>query len=360
MRTSLSLTTENLSRESGAGRVVGCEISAQAKIFDKVKVIDGKVTNPEAYGLPFEPYFFDYMASQLVRDYYNDMEIAHSNGDPYARTFEEILKKNAKCKLLADCPAHDLKESIKEWEDVAGGYPFTNLSNPFLFKLYLKHLEMADIVIAPAELSRKWLSENLKIKRIEVVRHGTDIPEYKPIPSDFIVGYFGRGGPDKGLKYLFSAWEKFQRKGTLRFGGGSGERNEVDEWLGLASGSLIGRVEKEGYVENKFDFFNNIQIYVQPSVTEGFGIPILEAMASGRPVIGSSGAGASELIEDGKSGFVVNPRSPDEIIDKIYYFYDNPSEIVKMGNNARETAKKYSWDIIRDQYQKFYEELLNE
>jgi len=94
------------------------------------------------------------------------------------------------------------------------------------------------------------------------------------------------------------------------------------------------------------------------SITEGFGITPLEAMAYGRPVIVADGAGMSELVTDGQDGFVVPIRDIDAIKNKITYFYDNPDEIKRMGDEARKTAMKYNWDLIKKEYIDIFEELL--
>ena len=77
----------------------------------------------------------------------------------------------------------------------------------------------------------------------------------------------------------------------------------------------------------------------------------LEAMSCGLPVIISDMVGAKDIIEDGKEGFIIPAKNVDAIAEKIQYFYDNPSEIRKMGKNARKKAKEYTW-------KKFAEEVI--
>jgi len=114
-----------------------------------------------------------------------------------------------------------------------------------------------------------------------------------------------------------------------------------------------------GNFNNMSYFYNQCSVGIFPSVTEGFGICILEMMAHARPVIVGMGAGASELVEDGKQGFVVDGRDIDEIQSKIKYFKDNPGEVKRMGLEARKTAEQNTWDIIRKRYVDVYKELIN-
>ena len=112
-----------------------------------------------------------------------------------------------------------------------------------------------------------------------------------------------------------------------------------------------------GRVPNISEVYNACSTAIFPSVTEGFGIGILEAMAHERPVIASKGAGASELIEDGITGFVVPIRDPKAIAEKIDWFKNNRERIPVMGQKARRKARNFTWDKIREQYARIYSPL---
>ena len=89
------------------------------------------------------------------------------------------------------------------------------------------------------------------------------------------------------------------------------------------------------------------QIVVLPSTWESFGYVCLEAMSAGRPVIGSKHGGMAEIIQDYKNGIIINPFLVDTIINAIKYFIDNPSEILRMGEDARQTVlNRYSANVI--------------
>jgi glycosyltransferase involved in cell wall biosynthesis len=104
------------------------------------------------------------------------------------------------------------------------------------------------------------------------------------------------------------------------------------------------------------DFYNQLAVYVQPSVTEAFGIETLEAMAYGIPVICSSGAGSADCIEDGVSGFVVPPRDPKALLEKINLLYENPEIWESMSKAARIRSAKFRWPNIKQTYVDFWRE----
>jgi glycosyltransferase involved in cell wall biosynthesis len=122
----------------------------------------------------------------------------------------------------------------------------------------------------------------------------------------------------------------------------------------------VSRMEYEGTVFN-LEVEGNPS-YAAPFVvhnSEGFGIEVLEAMAHGRPVIVSSGAGAADVVKDAVDGFVVPPRDPDAISAKIDVFRGigpwNPKE---MGAQARIKAEQYSWDKVRQRYVEVWKDVV--
>ena len=82
-------------------------------------------------------------------------------------------------------------------------------------------------------------------------------------------------------------------------------------------------------------------LYVQPSITEGLGRAIIEAMSLCKPVIVTDNGGAQELIEEGKCGFVVPAKSSSAISERIIYCYKNRDLLKVIGKNARERIDNY-------------------
>jgi len=100
-------------------------------------------------------------------------------------------------------------------------------------------------------------------------------------------------------------------------------------------------------------YYAAADVYAGPSLEDAFGMPILEAMACGLPVIASSFAGASEAIDDGANGLILRePQSAEELAAKIGILASDESLRNRLSAAAAETARNYSWDknaaLLRD------------
>ena len=85
-----------------------------------------------------------------------------------------------------------------------------------------------------------------------------------------------------------------------------------------------------------------------------------QAMACGLPVICTTNTGGDEILDDGKSGFVLPIRKVDKLKEKLIYFYENRDMISVMGNNAYEKAThSLSWSNYGDKISEFYNKILS-
>jgi glycosyltransferase involved in cell wall biosynthesis len=97
--------------------------------------------------------------------------------------------------------------------------------------------------------------------------------------------------------------------------------------------------------------YGECDIYIKPSIIEPFGIAILEAMACGKPVIGTKVGGMLDTIKDGETGFLVAPKKPNELADRIKAL-KNEEVRAKLGEKARSwTVENYDWQEIGKKYQ---------
>lgn len=311
---------------------------------------------------PRNPFMYDYYLASIL-DKPDDVRLAHF----YGASFTLCMKRLTKAVKTATVAAHNLEVSLEEWADFKMWKgPPPHLTNDSLFRLVCKGLvEEVDKIICPSRRSADYLRGKLGIdaSRFAVIPHGVDLPQNcnseKP---GFIVFNLGAFGPDKGVKYLANAWNmlRFEIDGELIIAGTEFNKYLFKPYLDVTSAfEERFKFHPLDYIakEVKEIWYNAASVYVLPSVTEGFGLTVLEAMSHGVPVVVAEGAGASELVENGINGFVVPIRDSLALADAIKHFYDNPSEVKRMGANARMTAEKYSWEKIEEEYKKVWQSL---
>jgi glycosyltransferase involved in cell wall biosynthesis len=364
--TSAYVTFDNLDPNNGAGKVCIHEITALAKASNLTQVLcrggtggvlEGKpvktVNIDKAYG--FNPYLYDYFMADNFVVPPAGIDLLHLSCSPGVALLNKLRPKKYVCNVVA----HDLKTSIEEHERITGQkYPFVHNVDPYLHSVLLKHAEGANCVLCPSSSSKRWIEENVKPKRVELIPHGCDFPDNAPeLPLDKLrLGYFGAIGPDKGLVYLLIALNQLKLKNfELVFAGPQCE--EAKLWVSQFCPSVPTRYL--GFVKTSLDFFKEVNIVCAPSVSEGFGLVVIEGPAHGRGVLSTTGTGAVDVLNK-NSALIVPPRDPVALAEKIQYLHDNLDVIKKMGKEARRRAAKFKWSLIEERYVKLYQELLNE
>jgi glycosyltransferase involved in cell wall biosynthesis len=152
-------------------------------------------------------------------------------------------------------------------------------------------------------------------------------------PSLFRVCYVGRVELAKGVGYLLEAWNRLGllRAALLLIGDIKPEMNSLLKRYAGASVRLVGALPQKCVATQ----YHQSNVLAFPSVNEGMGMALLEAMASGLPIIGTDRTGAPDLITHGKEGFVVPARNIDALAEAILWCYRHPDETAAMGRAAR-------------------------
>lgn len=117
-----------------------------------------------------------------------------------------------------------------------------------------------------------------------------------------------------------------------------------------------------GWVKHKdLDiYYQRASIVVIPSVwPENFPTVCLEAMGASRPVIGTNVGGISEIIVDGVNGYLVEPRSAEQIAEKAIKLFSDEDLLKKFGKNARKKAEEFTIEKYAENIEKIYKDLLN-
>jgi glycosyltransferase involved in cell wall biosynthesis len=106
------------------------------------------------------------------------------------------------------------------------------------------------------------------------------------------------------------------------------------------------------------DYLRISDIFVLPSLSEGFPNVILEAMAAGLPIVTTNFEGSSEIVEDGVNGFIVQTKNPKALADSIAEILDDFNVKQSMSARNREAVAKYDWGNIIIHLEKIYDQCL--
>ncbi len=153
--------------------------------------------------------------------------------------------------------------------------------------------------------------------------------------SQKVIGVIANFYPAKGLEYAIEAASKIDRADVVWcvIGDGMGRftLKKMIEDKGLVEKVLlVGQKEDAGRYLHAFDLF------VLPSVKEGFPWAVLEAMAAKLPIIATRVGAVPEIIEDGVSGYIVEPRNSDQIAERVLTLLDNTHKAQEMGIQAHQ------------------------
>ncbi len=205
-------------------------------------------------------------------------------------------------------------------------------------------LAAADSVVVPSAYTyRSFLEERFPRERLVQVPLGVDLAEapavLPPKPARFTVLMVGTDPVRKGAYYLLQAWKRLHiPDATLIIRSGIPRAA-----LELAAGPNVECIPPISRVE-LLALYRRATIVCLPSIDDGFGLVVLEAMAHGLPVIVTQHVGAADVVRDGVDGFVVPIRDPAALAERIEFFYRNRDAVEALGRNARERARAYSWE----------------
>ena len=241
--------------------------------------------------------------------------------------------------------------------------------------LVKKVLNTADaIIVASKAVFNEAASLVKDVGKIHLIPNGVDTKRFNPaLNSNIIRKRFAvedkqviftlrHHSPRYGISYLLLAAKLIldKRKDVAFIIGGSGPLLDYHKMLtrrlGISSYVFFtGRIPQEELPL----YYAASDVVVVPSLQEAWGLVATEAMACGKPVVASRVGGLPDQIIDGYNGFLVPPRDPKALADRILYLLENPSEARRMGLNGRRLAEE-RFDIEKrvDKIVMLYKELV--
>ena len=224
-------------------------------------------------------------------------------------------------------------------------YPLNHVSQRWLFR-------RTDAVIAISESVKRALSRELSPAKIHVVRHGVD-PRYfaDGIEEEPFVFHASLASKRKNPRAVLDVAERLDARFVIA---GSG-------WSDLVPDRLRERnVEVTGYVPEHelVDFYHRAAIFYFPTLHEGFGLPVLEAMAAHNAVVTSDVYAVPEVAGD--AAVLCDPHDTDAHAAAIGELLENPEKRRRLADGARTRAERFSWEVAAERTEAVYRSVLDE
>jgi phosphatidylinositol alpha-mannosyltransferase len=224
-------------------------------------------------------------------------------------------------------------------------------------------------------VSKPVLSQIKYNRPTKVIPNGIDLNFFKPegakiekfaLPANgqkvMNILFVGRVEKRKGLIYLVKAFKALKKefKNIRLIVVGEGDKKEnIEKYIRKYH---IADVFFEGKIEEKDlpKYYRTADICCFPSLYgEAFGIVLLEAMVSGKPVVAFANQGYKEVLTGKGAEFLVQPKDLQELVRKLKILIKNGKKREEMGEWGRKEAEKYSWNKVAEQTLKFYDEVIN-
>lgn len=230
---------------------------------------------------------------------------------------------------------------------------------PFLTPLIRAIWRRAEVVTAISDEHAKLAQKTAPRRNFPIIHNGVDPTIFYPgargkLPGAINILCVGRLIERKGQRYLIDAFHRVlaARRASARLilvGTGDAEHELRRQAARLGIGEQI---DFRGYVSGNdmAEVYRCADIFVLPSENEGMSIALLEAMASGLPVIVTDTGGTRELVRHGSNGLIVTWADSQSLEHALGALLENPELRQTMGQMSRGIAEKFSWESITQEY----------
>jgi len=231
-------------------------------------------------------------------------------------------------------------------------------------------------VVAVSGAMQRFLVEDVRIPRtkVQTIYNGIDISRYggpdtphhlRQVlgipPESRVIGTVGSLYPVKGQTFLLQAMARVVRQApdTVCLLVGRGELLPVLQREAADLG-LTEQAKFLGFRTDIPELLSLMEIFVLPSLSEGLPLSLLEAQAVGKPAVATHVGGIPEVIEEGRTGYLVPPRRPDLLADRILRLLQDPPAARAMGERGRSRIREiFSLEAMAQGYLSLFESCLN-
>ena len=305
---------------------------------------------------------------------YNGAENNVTFGFGLREKLEEILAEERFDLLHVHCPVSPVLPLLAlriAKQPIVGTFHST-VTSDLAFRLFRRALlpsyRRIDRTLAVSEAARSCVLRHFP-GPVDILPNGVNLERFRPglrrlerfddgTPNILFVG---RHDPRKGLPELMAACSALARDSVpfrLIIVGDGSLRRRIE---GMAHGALEGRVHFEGCVSNERlpRYYASSDVFCSPARGgESFGIVLLEAMASGVPIVATDLPGYRTVLTPGSQGLVVPPRDPGALRLALETLLSRPDLGREMGARGVETSRRYAWPLIAERLEEIYGSLV--
>lgn len=299
----------------------------------------------------------------VAKHHLQGLAAVYAYEDGAATTFKIAKQQGILC--LYDLPILFYRMAREIQQEEAERFPALSASLQAVrepdWKLRRKEQEVAltdHIFVASSITQQSLLREGVSPDKITVIPYGAPIDYFQPQPKldqTFRALFVGRVGGRKGVHYLVKAWEELKLPQAELILVGVNEFPET--WLSQLPDGVNYIPSVPHTMLNQY--YSNANVFVFPSLVEGFGLVLLEAMACGIPVITTPNTAGPDILTDGVEGFIIPIRDVEALKEKLEWCYSHPQELVEMGRSARRKAEELNWGMYCQRLASRVQEIIN-
>ncbi|WP_332236773.1 glycosyltransferase family 4 protein [Sporolactobacillus sp. KGMB 08714] len=246
-------------------------------------------------------------------------------------------------------------------------YYHLSLFKPLIWRYFRAMHNQAEINLCTSQTVREELEER-KFRNVRLWKRGVDLQRFRPEmksaamrsrltdghPDKTLLLYVGRLAAEKEIEKVREILEASPGLWLALVGDGP-YRKELEAYFSHSNVTFTGFLHDQALAEA----YASSDLFVFPSTTETLGLVILEAMASGLPVVAADSGPSREQIENGKSGVLYDPERPGDFLQKVLSIVNDAEYLETMKITARQESIHLGWNKASEQLLGFYKQVVD-
>lgn len=291
----------------------------------------------------------------------------------FVRSYRESLPANAVRRLLLGSPPGDVFHGLNQRIDARARRTVCTFHDLFVLTSEYstrefrdrfaaqarRAAELSDLIVTVSRFTALQVEQLLGVEpaRIRVIPHGADIAPASAMPRENLVLFVGAIQRRKNVANLVRAFEQMPQGWRLALAGAPDGYGAAEELCAVEGSPRRASIDLLGYVSHAEleRLYERAAIFAFPSLDEGFGMPVLEAMAHGVPVITSNRSALPEVAGD--AALLVDPSDVDAIGDAMLTLALDPTLRDQFTQHGLDRARQFTWKSAAEQTWAAYQEI---